>query len=239
MFTLSSSSSGKGGEVMHTKRILGTVTIGQSPRHDLIPEMIPFLGDDVHVIEAGALDGMTLDEVRKLSPEPGDYVLITRMRDGTQVKIAEKHILPRMQEKINELEGKGAQIIALVCTGEFPEFRSSKLLVRPEKVLFNTVSAVGKGMRLGVFIPDKDQMEHAKLRWSRTASSVQVQAASPYGSMAGIVEAAEALKKADVQMGILDCIGYTIADKNMVKEILGVPVILARSIVARTLAELL
>ena len=224
---------------MCKKKVLGTVTIGQSPRYDLIPEMMPFLGDDVDVIEAGALDGMTLDEVAKLYPEPGDYVLVTRMRDGTQVKIAEKYIAPRMQEKIGELETKGAQIIALVCTGEFPQFRSSKLVIRPERVLFNVVKSVGEGMRLGVFIPDEDQIEHAKLRWSRVSPSVHVHAASPYRSMDEIAAAAAALKKSDVQIGVLDCIGYTIAAKEAVKDILGVPIVLARSIVARTVAELL
>jgi protein AroM len=37
----------------------------------------------------------------------------------------------------------------------------------------------------------------------------------------------------------MDCIGYTLAMKQAVKEITGVPVILARSVVARMLAELL
>ncbi len=36
------------------------ITIGQSPRTDVVPEMTPFLGDDVEVLESGALDGLTL-----------------------------------------------------------------------------------------------------------------------------------------------------------------------------------
>ena len=36
----------------------------------------------------------------------------------------------------------------------------------------------------------------------------------------------------------MDCIGYTLAMKETVRRIAGVPVILARSILARTLAEL-
>ena len=39
------------------KLILGTVTIGQAPRTDLIPEIKQFLGDGVEILEAGALDG--------------------------------------------------------------------------------------------------------------------------------------------------------------------------------------
>ncbi|MEX0974372.1 MAG: AroM family protein [Bacillota bacterium] len=138
-------------------RILGTVTIGQSPRLDLIPEMKQVMaagatgaswdgasgascgsatgescrdaagepghpGQVVEVLEAGALDGLTLEEVRKLAPVQGDYVLVTRMADGTAVKIAERHILPLMQEKIDGLVRRGADVVALVCTGEFPQF---------------------------------------------------------------------------------------------------------------------
>ncbi len=221
------------------KKILGTVTIGQSPRADLIPEMKPYLGSDVEVIEAGALDGLTLDEVYAFYPDKGDYVLITRMSDGTQVKIAEKHILPRMQEKIDNLTDQGAQVIALVCTGEFPGFKSGKLLVEPQKVLFSTLKAVADGHKLGVFIPDADQVEHAKTRWSRVTGDLVVEPASPYGSIDVIVEVAKKLKDAGVEIAVLDCIGYTDSVKRAVKEILGVPVVLARSIVARVLGELL
>lgn len=221
------------------RKLLGTVTIGQSPRADLIPEMKPFLGPDVEVIEAGALDGLTLGEVHKLYPVPGDYVLITRMRDGTQVKIAEKHILPLMQDKIDKLVAQGAQVIALVCTGEFPEFRCSKLLVQPQRVLFNTVKSVAEGLNLGVLTPDDAQVENTTLRWSKLTPRVTVEAASPYGSADAVLAAAEKLREAGVQIAVLDCIGYTNAAKTAVKRMLGVPVILARSVVARVIGELM
>ncbi len=221
------------------RKILGTVTIGQSPRVDLIPEMKQFLPDDIEIIEAGALDGLTLDEVHRLHPDPGDYVLVTRMADGTQVKIAEKHILPKMQDKIDGLVEQGAEVVALVCTGEFPEFECDKLLVKPQKVLFNTLKAVAEGLRLGVIAPDKDQIKQAGRRWSQVTGHVYVEAASPYGPCEEILAAAERLKNADVQLAVLDCIGYTVSMKETVKQILGVPVVLARSIVARVIAELL
>lgn len=224
---------------MASKLILGTVTIGQTPRTDLIPEIKSFLDDRVEIIEAGALDGLTLDEVGKLHPSPGDKVLITRMADGTQVKVAEKHIVPRMQQKIYELVERGAQVIALVCTGDFPEFQCDKLLIEPHKVLFNTVKSVAQGLKLGVFIPDKDQLGHARARWSAVSDAVFVQAVSPYGCPWEKSIAADNLRHEGVEVAVLDCIGYTLADKQAVKDKLGVPVILARSVVARVIAELL
>jgi protein AroM len=221
------------------KRVLGTVTIGQSPRPDVIPEIEQMLDQDVVIIEAGALDGLTVDEVERLYPEAGDYVLITRMADGTTVKIAEKHILPRMQRKITELVEKGAEVVALICTGEFPAFDCSRLVVRPQQVLLNAVSSVAAGCRLGVLIPDADQVPQSNVRWTGVSADLRVEPASPYGPAEAIHEAARALRDWGAQVIAMDCIGYTLAMKQAVKDITGASVILARSIVGRTLAELL
>ncbi len=235
-------------------RILGTVTIGQSPRTDLIPELKAAMGLEedgrsrtpVKVIEAGALDGLTLEEVEKLAPQPGDYVLVTRMADGTPVKIAEKHILRRMEEQIKRLVAEGADVVALVCTGEFPEFPCEKLLVKPQLVLFHAVSAVAAGRRLGVLLPDEDQIEQGYLRWSAVHGDresprdlVRIEAASPYGDPAQVEEAARKLKEWGAEIIVMDCIGYTMAMKERVRSLTGVPVLLARSILGRVIAELL
>lgn len=223
------------------KRTLGTVTIGQAPRSDLIPEMQLIGGSDVNVIEAGALDGMTLEEVQKLYPERGDYVLITRMADGTQVKIAEKHILPRMQERIDHLVNQGAEVIALVCTGEFPPFKCSRLVVKPQTLLAGVTAAVVSGLRLAVFTPDIDQVAQAAERWATNtaASAVHVEPASPYKSAEAITKAAEEVRTWSPDIVVMDCMGYTLGMKAKVAAVTGKPVILARSIAARVLAELL
>jgi len=201
--------------------------------------MKQLLDQDVVIIEAGALDGLTLEEVEKLYPEPGDYVLITRMADGKAVKIAERHILPRMQQQITNLVEKGAEVISLVCTGEFSDFDCPRLVVRPQKVLFNAAASVAEGLKLGVFTPDVDQVPQSTKRWTGVGADLRVEPASPYGPVEAIHEAAKALREWGVQVIVMDCIGYTLAMKQAVKDIAGVPVILARSIVARVLAELL
>ena len=40
------------------KRI-GAITIGQSPRVDVVPEMQQILGPDVEIVQAGVLDGLS------------------------------------------------------------------------------------------------------------------------------------------------------------------------------------
>ncbi|WP_030105419.1 AroM family protein, partial [Actinoalloteichus caeruleus] len=46
---------------------LGVVTIGQSPRVDLVPELLPRLGR-VEVVERGALDDLGRAEIAALAP---------------------------------------------------------------------------------------------------------------------------------------------------------------------------
>lgn len=222
------------------RRKLGAITIGQSPRDDVIPEMREILGDKVEILEAGALDGLTKEQISKFTPKRDDYILVSKLRDGSSVKFGEKNILPRLQGCIEKLENEGAELILFICTGTFPNiFKSNKLIIYPQKILHGLVpKLVGEG-RLGVITPDKDQIEQSKLKWSETGIGVEVVAGSPYGNKEEIKNAIERLKKKDVDLIVMDCIGYTNAMKKEVVESTGKPVILARTIVARVVSEIL
>ncbi|MDP2859427.1 MAG: AroM family protein [Bacillota bacterium] len=219
--------------------VLGTVTIGQSPRTDLIPEMKAILGAEVEVVEGGALDGLSRGEIEAFKPEAGDYVLVTRLRDGTSVKIAERHILPLMQAQIDRVVGLGADVVALVCTGSFPEFACKRPLVEPQKVLGHMVRSVGERLSIGVVVPDKDQIAQAQRRWQGAGRAVSVVAASPYGDLSHLDSAAADLRQAGCELGVLDCIGFTFEMKRRFSERLGAPCVLARSALARVLKEIL
>ena len=52
-------------------KTIGMITIGQSPRVDVVPEIREILGDGIEVLEAGALDGLSLEEVKGFSPRKG------------------------------------------------------------------------------------------------------------------------------------------------------------------------
>ena len=50
------------------------------------------LGKDVKIIEAGALDGLIREQVEQMYPTADDYTLVTKMADGSQVKIGKVYI---------------------------------------------------------------------------------------------------------------------------------------------------
>ena len=82
---------------METK--IGAITVGQAPRVDVTADILPLLGG-CHLLERGGLDGLTRQQIAAFAPEQGDYVLVSRLTDGSSVTFAEKYVLPRLQQEI-------------------------------------------------------------------------------------------------------------------------------------------
>ncbi|NLU09502.1 MAG: AroM family protein [Tepidanaerobacter acetatoxydans] len=218
---------------------IGLVTIGQAPRTDLTPELKMILGEDVQIEEKGALDDLSLEQVRSLYPKPEEEVLVTRMADGTEVKIAGEKVFPLLKEKIKDLEKNKINVIFLACTGEFPDLDTKALLIRPQKLLYHTIKAIAQDRTLGVVIPSKDQVPSTYERWQNAVDKVVVEACSPYGNIDNINTVADKLAQSKVDVIVMDCIGYTMKMKEMVYDKTKIPVVLARSISAKIISELL
>jgi AroM protein. len=221
-----------------TKKV-GAVTIGQSPRVDVVPEMCAILGPDIEIVEGGALDGLSAEEIAALAPRAGEYVLVTKLNDGRSVTIGKEYIIPRLQAQIDRLVNAGAEGILLLCTGNLPPFACSKMVLSPQVILQHFVAGVAAGRRLGVITPDPAQVERTLGRWTANHDGpVRVVPASPYGREDHVDTAALALKAWHPDLIVLDCIGFDQAMKQAVARLTGVPVVLPRNVVARTLAEL-
>ena len=222
------------------KKKIGAITIGQSPRADVTVDIIPILGDGVELIEAGALDGLTKEEIAKFVPDEGDYVLVTRLRDGSSVTFAEKYIIPRLQQCVRDLEAKGAELIIFLCTGEFPGFESNIPLIFPNKILEGCLPALTTSSSIVPICPSPGQVEQSKIKWKDAAKKVTPIPASPYtGSMDIIVEAANRAKNVDADLIVLDCIGYTQEMKRIFAEVTGKNTVLSRTLMARVVVEII
>jgi len=219
---------------------VGTLTIGQSPRSDVIPEIRDVLGPEVEILEKGALDGLDLEEVRKFHPGPNDYILVTRMKDGTEVKIAERHVIERMKQCIADFQAEPVEIILLLCTGEFPETESRKILLRPDRVMLHVVQSLLDSGRLGVVVPSPDQIPALKRRWETSNREVFAEAVSPYtGTREELREKAQEIKASDVDLVVLDCIGFNRETRALFREVTGKPVLLPVTLMGRIARELL
>lgn len=139
---------------------IGAITIGQAPRNDVMGDIAEILRGDIELLQAGALDGLTLEDVEKLRPDGTGNTLVSRMRDGTAVTLQEQKILPLMQRRIDALQAQGVSAILIMCTGEFPEVFTSKVpLIYPSKVICNIVASLNNVSRIGIITPEAAQME--------------------------------------------------------------------------------
>jgi protein AroM len=221
------------------RRRVGLITIGQAPRVDMVPEMETWLGP-VRTIERGALDEMTPDGIATLRPTPDDYALITRLSDGSSATIAERHILPRIQSAIADLEAAGAEAVVLLCTGEFPPFDHERPLLTAQRLIVDGVRAIAGGSRVGVVCPLPEQERLTRDKWSDLSDELYVASGSPYDEDTDdLRRAARHLGEIGVDYVVLDCMGYTQKMKDLVRKEAGAPVLLARSVVARLAAEVI
>ena len=218
---------------------IGAITVGQSPRVDVTPDLWPIFGPNVELIEAGGLDGLSREEIETFVPEEGDYVLVSRLKDGSSVTFAERYVLPRLQQCIDRLEEEGVRLILFFCTGDFPDnFRHKVPLIFPNQILFGLVPVLCAG-KLAAVTPSEKQLEQSQKKWGGYGLEVKSYAASPYGEMEAVEAAAREIAKTDADLVLLDCIGYTAEMKRMVAKITGQNVMLFRTILARAVMELL
>lgn len=219
------------------KRI-GAITIGQAPRTDILLDVEPILGPDIELIQAGALDGMTLEEVQTLRPDGTGNTLVSRMCDGTAVALQEQKILPLMQQRINELEDRGVSAILIMCTGEFPEtFISGVPLIYPSKMICNIIASLNNVKSLGVITPDADQIPDIERKWSKIVPKVVPVLWNPYLEKTS-EQAVTQLREAGVDLAIMDCFGYGKEMSAYASAAIGKPVILSRMIAIRVLLEI-
>ena len=219
---------------------IGAITIGQSPRDDVVGDILPILGEEVTLLQAGGLDGLSREEIQGFAPSPSDYVLISRLRDGSSVVFAERYILPRLQRCIETLEDQGAQLILFLCTGDFPPVFHSKVpLIFPCKVLNGLVPALASRGKIAVVTPTQQQVAQSEKKWREYVAEMTAIPASPYGPLEELDQAARQAAELDVDLVVMDCIGYTVEMKEHFQAVSGKPVVLSRTLAARVVMELL
>jgi protein AroM len=216
---------------------IGMLTIGQSPRDDIVPGLMEILGEDIEIVEAGALDDLTLDDINRIDLNPEHYILVSRMRDGTEIKITKKYVVPLMQRQLDKIEAQGVSLTVVMCTGRFPQFKSRGLVVTPSEILRGVVEGALKAGRLGVVFPAAEQMAYAEKEFGRPGVKVYPDSVSPYesGDVEGLLKR---LKEQELDLIFLNCFGFPSWLKDKIVDATGKPVIQSNALIARVLKEL-
>ncbi|MBI2207728.1 MAG: AroM family protein [Candidatus Rokubacteria bacterium] len=220
---------------------IGMVTVGQAPRDDLVPFMTPFFTRPVDVLQAGALDGLGPAAIAALAPDAGEAGIAARLLDGSETLVSHAKLFPRVQQCADRLRAEGAELLVILCGADWSALRSDVLVVNPGLVFPAIVSALAAGRRLGVMKPVAGQIEGARRQFAERGIDAVVTSASPYTPRRydDARRAAGELRRAGVDLVWMTCVGMDEAMRDVVTETTGKPAILARSILARVIDELL
>jgi protein AroM len=211
------------------------VTIGQTPRTDLVPEMAAQVGAGITITEFGVLDGASDEEIAGAAPGEEDDRLVTRLRDGSQVVARKDWIHDRLQRSLDRIAQSDFDLVVLLCTGHFPKLQTRGLFLEAQTIVDHAVLTFGSSAStIGVMVPVEEQIQEFHFQPS-AGQRLSVSYASPYtGSR--FVEAAREL--ADSDLIVMHCIGYTEAMRQEVAAVSTGPVLLARRLVAGAVAQL-
>lgn len=216
---------------------IGLLTIGQSPREDIMTEIRPLFSPHIEILEAGLLDNLSSEEIRKLQPERGETSLVSRLREGSQVELSEKKMRILLPEIIESMKTKmDVNAVGILCTHDFPKTKFSFPVIFPFDSLNFLTRQILKVEILGAVVPLEDQVEMTKKKWEKVKVSVEVK--SPYAEGKGWEEIARSFIKEKIDAVVLDCIGYTIKDMQEIQNLLSAPVLLPRIILALTINQL-
>ena len=217
---------------------IGFLTIGQSPRTDILDEIRPILPECSAPVEYGALDGIGPEDIASLAPECGHEALVSRLADGSEVRIGERAVRIRLQEKLAEAHRDGCAICAILCTGSFKNMKSPVPLITSDEVFHRGQRFPDRVKTLGVIVPLREQIETFCPLWAGYGKKVLMGCASPYGDLETIRREAFRLRDLGADCLCLDCMGFTAELGRRLKTLTGLEVRVPRMEIAAKICSM-
>jgi protein AroM len=216
---------------------VGFLTIGQSPREDVISEIRPLLLPQIEIYEEGLLDDLPPEEIDLLKPEFGEIPLITRLIDSSQVLLGEKKVSSLMHEALDNMKRKtDIRAAGVLCTHDFRLPRLSYPVIFPYDYIHFLITRVLRINSLGVVVPLEGQVEMGRKKWEVERAVADVM--SPYEEGKGWEETAQKFAQEKVEAVVLDCMGFRVQNKQQLQNLLPGPILLPRAILAQAINQL-
>ena len=216
---------------------VGFLTIGQSPREDVIAEIRPLLLPQIEIYEEGLLDGLPHEGIELLKPDIEEIPLITRLRDGSQVLLSEEKISSLMHEALDNMRNKAhIRAAGVLCTHDFQLPRPSCPVIFPYDYMHFLINRVLRMNILGAVVPLEGQVETARKKWE--VEKVVTAVMSPYEEGKEWEETARKFTQEKVEAVVLDCMGFRMRDKQQLQNLLPCPILLPRVILAQAINQI-
>lgn len=212
------------------------VSVGQSPRGDLITSILETLDVPIEALEVGALDGLSDSEIDRFRVKNDEPSIITRMRNGQDIVLSKSRISERMAEIVAKFQPHEFDLVVILSTGLFREFESHCPMVNAQRAMESTViSLASQGDSIGIIQPLAQQVSDLDIS---ALALFRVSASHAHdGDRDSLAKAL--LDLADADIIVLNSVSFTEADRQMVAKASGKPVVLARRLIAGAIRLLL
>lgn len=212
------------------------VTVGQSPRNDLIEEMMQNLDVPVESLEIGALDNLSDAEIEAFVVKDLETSIVTRLGDGSNIVLSKSAISERMAKIVAEFRPGEYDLVAILSTGLFRDFESNCPTVNSQRAIESAIiSLAAQGSTVGIIMPLERQLEEFDI-----PALVDYKIVASHARDNDRDQLARALiDLAETDIIVLNSVAYTEADRAVVARASGKPVILARRIVSSAIRLLL
>lgn len=204
------------------------VTIGQSPRDDVVPDILRSLDGPIESLEYGILDEVSRDGLFEASPGPNDPALLTRLRDGSDVVLSMDWTSQRVREVYRDVAVREIDLVVLMSTILGDTVAPAGATVYCDRVIDRAVAGFAQaGQKVGIVLSLGGQEDHIA-HGNGGFDWVLVAIARP-GDRKALSTALKILGGCDIIM--LHSVSYSEADREVAKQISGKPVVLARHLV--------
>ena len=221
-----------------SKLRIGTLTIGQAPRPDLVKSLKARL-PHAEIIEVGALDGLTASDLPSAeSFRPDDYLLTTRLVNGELVTVPEAYLIPKMAEGLKRLEKSGVKAIYLLCAGTFAELKSDVPLLKPFVLAHELLSSMGL-KKIGIIAPIPEQERPIRERWEGEGFDTTVWSADVSSISGPLIDDIQSRQQQNrFQALVLDYVGHPAEVSQKLQLSLDIPVLDFGEIAVATLISI-
>lgn len=217
-------------------RRVASLTVGQTPRVDVLPDILAHMPLPLEVEEFGALDGLSDVEIAALAPRTDELCLITRLHDGREVLVSKPRVAERLEAICRSLDSQRFDLVVILSTGLFREFESPCPMVNAQRAMEASIDAIAAaGQTVGVIYPLHRQVAE-NVGYSMPGVSLRFSYAES-GVAGSLRDAATDLDSCDLI--VLNSVSFTEADRVIVTKHTGKQVILARRMVAGAIRLLL
>jgi protein AroM len=190
------------------KRTIALLSIGRSPRPDIRRDVETDLRSEIALVERGALDGLSDEEVRAIAPLSDDDALLASLGNGREAIVSKNVIGNLLQKEIRTLESE-VDGFAILCTGIFSGLTSARVIGQVGKLLLEAGAACDPGRAIGVLVPIREQCDLNERLWSAGGRPVVTATASPYGGIGPVLDAARGLKARGASVIAMSCMTYS------------------------------